>query len=75
METCDPLIDWRKSLPEPTLQRAGEMIGVSAVQMHRLEKGKRPVTAEKAVEIEGVTGIPRHKLRPDIFPAPQEVQP
>lgn len=37
----------------------------------RWERGR--ITPERAVEIERITGIPRHELLPDIFgPAPAE---
>ncbi|CAO4192356.1 transcriptional regulator [Methylorubrum extorquens] len=35
-----------------------------------LTKSKRGVPAEWVSKIEEATGVPRHELRPDIFPAP-----
>lgn len=35
-----------------------------------LNKSKRGVPAEWVSKIEEATGVPRHELRPDIFPAP-----
>lgn len=35
-----------------------------------LNKAKRGVPAERVPAIEDITGIPRHELRPDIYPAP-----
>ena len=32
----------------------------------------RRVPAERVVEVERISGVPRHELRPDIFPAPVE---
>lgn len=29
------------------------------------------VPAERVLEVERVTGVPRHELRPDIYPAPE----
>lgn len=29
------------------------------------------IPATRAVEVEEITGIPRHELRPDVFPAPE----
>lgn len=60
---------WRNSLIPPTLEHAGRLIGVSAVQMLRYETGDRPIPPERAVRIEFVAGIPRAELRPDIFEA------
>lgn len=59
--------NWRKALETPTLEAAGALIGVSAVQMMRLEKGERRIPADRLVEIERITGIPRQSLRPDLF--------
>jgi DNA-binding transcriptional regulator YdaS (Cro superfamily) len=36
----------------------------------------KKVPADRAVQVEEITGVSRHELRPDVFgPAPQEVQP
>jgi DNA-binding transcriptional regulator YdaS (Cro superfamily) len=56
-----------------TMADLSRLIGVQKSTVTRWAKKKIPDV--RAVEIEGVTGIPRHKLRPDIFPAPQEVKP
>ena len=37
-----------------------------------LARAKRGAPAEYVLRIEEVTGVPRHELRPDIFPLPQE---
>ena len=64
----EALQKWRKSLPEQkTLEAAGKLLGVSAVQMFRYEKGNRKIPAERVAEVERITGIPRHELRADIF--------
>jgi DNA-binding transcriptional regulator YdaS (Cro superfamily) len=34
---------------------------------------KKSVPAEKILVIEGLTGIPRHELRPDLYPPTREV--
>lgn len=34
--------------------------------------GLRRVPAERVIEVEKLTGIPRHEIRPDIYPAPAE---
>jgi DNA-binding transcriptional regulator YdaS (Cro superfamily) len=62
--------DWRLGLRDHhTLKAAGSLLGVSAVQMHRYEKGEQKVPATKVREIEAITGIPREILRPDVFGA------
>jgi DNA-binding transcriptional regulator YdaS (Cro superfamily) len=61
------LVSWRKSLDGNTLEEAGKLLGVSGVQVHRYEKGTRKIPATKVAEVERITGIPRERLRPDIF--------
>jgi len=68
----EKLTTWRMALETPTLEAAGKLLGVSAVQMMRLERGERRVPAERAAEFEAITGISRAELRPDIFEAPSE---
>ena len=64
----DALRNWRLSLPDnQTLEAAGKLLGISAVQMHRYETGERRVPPTRVVEIETITGIPRTVLRPDVF--------
>jgi len=70
----EKLTTWRKTLEAPTLENAARLLGVSAVQVHRYEKGDRRIPAERAAQVEAITGIPRHELRPDIFPAPEAAQ-
>jgi DNA-binding transcriptional regulator YdaS (Cro superfamily) len=50
-----------------SLEALGSLMGVNKSTVLRWEEGQ--VTAERAVEIEAATGIPRHELRPDIFGA------
>jgi DNA-binding transcriptional regulator YdaS (Cro superfamily) len=67
----DELRKWRLRLPEyqQTLAAAGRLLGISEVQMHRYETGQRKIPPTRVVEWETITGIPRHVLRPDVFPA------
>lgn len=47
-----------------------KMIGVKQAHVWWwLNKSKR-VPAEKVLQIEQATGVPRHELRPDIYPPP-----
>lgn len=32
------------------------------------------VPVERVLDVERVTGVPRHELRPDIYPAPQSTE-
>lgn len=48
-----------------------ERIGTSQSQIwYWLEKSKKGVPAEFCGLIENATGVGRHELRPDIYPAP-----
>jgi DNA-binding transcriptional regulator YdaS (Cro superfamily) len=48
-----------------TLKRLSEQLGVNRITLWRWAKDKVP--AEKVVELERETGIPRRELRPDLF--------
>jgi DNA-binding transcriptional regulator YdaS (Cro superfamily) len=50
-----------------SIDEAGSLVGVSGVQWHRYESGKRRVPAEKVQAISKITGIPPHEIRPDVF--------
>jgi DNA-binding transcriptional regulator YdaS (Cro superfamily) len=63
----DALRNWRLGLPNPTLEAAAAMLGISGAQMSRYEHGLRQIPARRAAEFETITGIPRAVLRPDIF--------
>lgn len=47
----------------------GRRLNISRAQIHRYLTGRRRITAERAVQIEGVTEgkVTRHELRPDLF--------
>ena len=51
-----------------TQAKFGAMFGVKDAAVCKWEKGR--VTPARAVSISEITGIPPHKLRPDIFPEP-----
>lgn len=68
----DQLKQWRQNEGKSLIE-AGALIGVTGVQWHRYESGTRRVAPDKAIDVERITGISRHELRPDIFgPAPAE---
>ena len=54
-----------------TQRQLAEMLGVAPVTITHIESGRRKVSWEKAVEWEGLIGISRHELRPDIFGPPR----
>lgn len=45
-------------------------IGVLPPALSKWERGRVP--AGRVLTIERITGIPRHALRPDLYPAPAE---
>jgi transcriptional regulator with XRE-family HTH domain len=54
-----------------TLEQVAKMFGVQKAAVWKWERRGPP--ASKVLQIEAVTGISRHDLRPDIFgPSPQE---
>jgi len=46
----------------------GERLGVQDAAVTKWEQGR--VSAEKALPLHNLTGIPLYVLRPDIYPAP-----
>lgn len=72
MDTQTAFAGFRKSRGL-TLDSAAEIFGVDRTTILRWERGEPPVPVKRLDEIEGITGIPRHDLRPDIFgPASKE---
>lgn len=52
--------------------RLAKHIGVNqCVVSYWLKQSKRGAAGQHCVAIEELTGVPRHELRPDIYPAPQ----
>lgn len=47
-------------------------LGVSQQQISYLINDATRISAEMAVRVETVLGIPRHELRPDLFPSHPE---
>lgn len=63
-----PLVHYRKSrgLSQKTF---GKRLGLSGSgTISKWEKGQVP--AERVLEVERETGIPRHLIRPDLYPDP-----
>lgn len=69
-----PLKTWRTSA-EKSAEEVATAIGVTLAMLSRWETGVRRVPAERVLDIERVTGVSRHELRPDIYgPAPVQGQ-
>jgi DNA-binding transcriptional regulator YdaS (Cro superfamily) len=48
----------------PSMTRLAESVGVSLSALSQWNR----VPAERVLRVEQATGVPRHKLRPDIYP-------
>lgn len=64
------LKDWRIA-QEKTVAQAAEAAGVTPAMWSRWENHKRKLPPTRVADMELLTGIPSHKLRPDVF---REVQ-
>lgn len=62
----DPLRAYREE-NRLSQQEVADRLKVSRQLVGMLETGERPYTADMAVLIEKALGIPRAKLRPDLF--------
>lgn len=71
MEHVSPIAAFRASNEKMSLEQFGALFTppVDKSTVLRWERGQ--ITPERAVEVERITGISRHELRPDIFgPSP-----
>jgi DNA-binding transcriptional regulator YdaS (Cro superfamily) len=64
METALKLKIWRGNRKA---EYVAAMLGVTLAMWSRWETGKRPIPAARVLEIEALTGVSRHDLRPDVF--------
>lgn len=68
------MADPRKSLDKALSAAGSQQALASAIGVRQstlwywLRKSRRGVPAEFVIEIERVTGVPRHELRPDLYP-------
>lgn len=54
---------------ELTLAKLAEAVGIDKATATRW--AQRRIPAERVLRVEKLTGIPRHELRPDIYPPPE----
>jgi DNA-binding transcriptional regulator YdaS (Cro superfamily) len=67
-----PIKAWRVQVNRPADDVAREA-GVTLAMWSRWETGARQVPAARVLDVERITGISRHELRPDVFgPAKSE---
>ena len=66
-----PIKTWRQRVNRSADEVAKEA-GVTLAMWSRWETGSRQLPASRVLDIERITGISRHELRPDVFgPAPK----
>lgn len=61
-----PITSYREARGLSRAQLA-ELIGVRRAMVDHVENGIRKFSAERAVQIEQATGVPRSVLRPDLW--------
>ena len=57
---------------EKAIKAAGSSVKLAAmlgVKYQSIQYWKRRIPAERVLEIERVTGVSRHELRPDLYPS------
>ncbi len=67
-----PLKAWRAGA-EKSAENAAREAGVTLAMWSRWETGARQVPAHRVLDLEAMTGISRHDLRPDVFGARDRV--
>ena len=70
MSTITTITEFRKS-KKMTAKQFGDLFCVDRATVYRWERGDIKVPIKILGPLEDVTGIPREKLRPDIFEAQQ----
>jgi DNA-binding transcriptional regulator YdaS (Cro superfamily) len=67
MKERNPIRAWR-DLNDVTVKDFAAMVGVQDSAVCKWEK--KGVSAVKALDVHRATGIPLHRLRPDLYPDP-----
>lgn len=61
-----PLTQYR-NLTGQSLEALSKPLGVNKTTIMRWENGDTLIPVKRLADVEALTGIPRHKLRPDVF--------
>lgn len=72
MSDISPIRAWRE-LHDVSVKDFAEMVDVQDSAVCKWERGA--VSTKKALKVHEVTGIPLHRLRPDVYPAPRTKSP
>lgn len=67
-----PLKAWRSDAKK-SAEEVARSAGVTLAMWSRWETGARQVPAERVLDIEALTGVSRHQLRPDVFGPAEQV--
>jgi len=59
--------------PPLTPKQIADAMGVALSTVYKWEKGTIQIPAERVLALERITGVPRHELRPDLFPRENRV--
>lgn len=71
MEHASPITRYRETNGRMSLEQFGKLATPSVDKSTVLRWERGQITPRRAIEVEQITGISRHDLRPDIFgPAP-----
>ncbi len=68
----EPNIVTRAVAAVGTTARLARMVGVTGPAVLKWRRSGR-VPAERVLAVEAASGVPRHELRPDLYPTPVEV--
>lgn len=71
--SSEPTVAETLALKGLKLSDVARAIGVNKSALTRWKQ--RRVPAERVLDVERVTGIPRHELRPDLYPEPAPATP
>jgi DNA-binding transcriptional regulator YdaS (Cro superfamily) len=74
-QITSPITEYRRANDRMSQEAFGALFSppVDKSTVHRWENGSVRISAERAMEIERITGVSRHVIRPDIFGPASEV--